>query len=52
MFNDDALYRAYNKRVKGMQVNQEAYEQEQAGEGEGGATEERVQHMVDDLEKQ
>ena len=54
VFNQDTLYKAYNKRTKNLKVDKEEY-QEQMKEGglnTGDIDEDKLQRLVDDIHKQ
>lgn len=53
VFNDESLYRAYKKRLKNVPHYKDLYEQQKANpDAEFEPNEERLQNLVDDMEKQ
>ena len=52
VFNEDTLYKAYDKRCKSIPFYKEVYEQQMAKGDEFQPKEEMVQNLVDDIEKQ
>lgn len=52
VFNQDSLYKAYNKRTKELGVDQEAYKKQMENNEDEKIPEDKLQRLVDDIEKQ